>query len=175
MAVEPIPSLEFGSHHLLGMNLVGTVAIPSPFPATAKIFVVRYPVPSAAKPGEVNHKFFLKIVETINPSHVITRIVDPEQVRAIKWFPKPAAAGAVVEPAIKTGDQLRAEVAGLNWSKAGKDPLSSYEQPLHPEETAVVYVHETTPVLLRHEQTVPAAVSLAASPAMLAAACPHGK
>jgi hypothetical protein len=175
MAVEPIPSLEFSSHHLLGMNLVGTVPIPSPFPATAKVFVVRYPLPAGAKAGAAKPRDFLKLVETINPNHVITRIVDPEQVRAIKWFPKPAAAGAAVEPVLKSGDQLRAEIAGLDWSKAGKDPLSSYEQPLHPEETGVVYVHEAAPVLLRHEQTVPAAVSLAASPAMLAAACPHGK
>ena len=58
-------------------------------------------------------------------------------------------------------DQLRAEIAAIDWSKAVKDPGNSYEVPLHPDETAVAYVAEAAPLLLRHEQTLPASVSVA--------------
>jgi hypothetical protein len=181
MATEVVPSLEFGEHHLLGMNLVGTVALPSPFPATARLFVVRYPAATNGKPsdsrgGDGKARQFLKIVETINSNHLITRIVDPEQVRAVKWYPAmPHMSGGAEEPETETGEHLRGEIAAIDWSRAVKDPRSSYELPLHPDQSAVVYVAEAAPVLLRHEQTVPAAVSLSASPALLAAACPKGK
>jgi hypothetical protein len=175
MAHEPIPCLDFGAQQLLGLSLVGTVALPSPFPAVARLYVVRYPALTGAKGDEAKPRLFLKLVETINAHHVVTRIIDPQDVRAIRWTAaKPPAKGAVAEPVLQAGDQARAEIAAIDWGKAVKDPANSYEVPLHPDETAMVYVAEAAPVLLRHEQTLPASVSVAASPALLSAACPHG-
>lgn len=176
MAHEPTPCLDFGAHQLLGLCLVGTVAIPSPYPASARAFLVRYPAPAGVKGPEAKPRVFLKLIETINSHHVITRIVDPVHVRAVRWTSaKPAKAGAAApEPVLQSGDEFRAEVEAIDWSKAVKDPGNSYEVPIHPEETAVAHVAEAAPVLLRHEQTLPASVSVAASPALMAAACPHG-
>ena len=44
MAHVPVPSLDLGHDHLLGLNLVGTVGLPS-HPAGARIFAVRHPGP----------------------------------------------------------------------------------------------------------------------------------
>jgi len=151
------------------MDLVGTVPLPGPFPSTAKIFVVRYPPAPGAKGDEAKPRFFVKLVETINSNHVITRIISPEYLRAIRW--KPDAAAGAAEPPVESGDKVRADIAKIDWTKAVKDPRSSYEIPLKADHSGVVHVAESSPVLLRHEQTVPASVSHAVSPVMLAAPC----
>lgn len=174
MDQEPKPCLDFASQHLLGLSLVGSVPLPSPFPASARAFVIRYPAAPDAKGEAAGARLFLKLVENINHHHLITRIVDPANVSAIRWSAAKVPAGQPCESVLQSGDQLREEIAKIDWSKAVKDPASSYEVSIHPDETAVAFVKESAPVLLRHEQTLPAAVSVAASPAMMAAACPHG-
>ncbi len=169
MEKEVVPSLEFGADHILGLDLVGTVELPSPVPAAGRIYLVRYPSP----PGDqAQHKLFIKIVEKINDSHIITRIVSPEHVRAIR-FNSSGAAGTNTETTVLNGNQLRREIESIDWQNFVRDHRSSYEIELRPQQTGVVMVPESSPVILRHEQTVPAATSLSITPG--AQPCPHSR
>jgi hypothetical protein len=179
MASEPVPSLHLEPHHTLGLNLVGTVAFPSPFPADGRIFVVRHPAPKGAKGADAEPTYHAKIVQKLSDSHSITRFVAIDHVRLIRFRPpvapptaKPASPSkAAAEPLELSNEDLRREVKAVKWDEHIKDPNHTYQVELRPGRTGVVFVPEQAPVLLRHEATVPAATSLE-SP--LGAHCPHG-
>jgi hypothetical protein len=162
------PSTELGSDHMTALGLVGTVALPSPFPATGRIFVVRHPLPPGA--AENSRVFHIKIVQKINDSCLVTRLVDHKAVKLIRLQP------VREEPATKEGPfslgqkQIQDLVSGLQWDV--KDERASHEIEPHPQHTGIAFVPETEPVLLRAEMSVPAATSLEQimSPS---AKCPH--
>jgi hypothetical protein len=174
MEIDPIPCLELNEEHFLGLDLVGTVALPAPVPAVGRIYVVRSPPTKGAKGDAAKPRLLIKIVQKISESHVITRFVRPEHVRAIRLNP-PKGSAASVEPTWLTGDHVRSEIATYDWGKGtkDKDDRSHLEVELRKDQPGVVYVHETAPVLFRHEQTLPAATSLEIAPGLRAAACPH--
>ena len=180
MEIEPIPCLELNEEHFLGLELVGTVALPAPVPAVGRIYVVRSPPAKGAKGDAYKPRLLIKVVQRISESHVITRFVSPEHVRAIRLNP-PKGSAASVEPTWITGDQLRTEIATYEWGKGtkdkdkekDKDDRTHLEVELRKEQLGVVYVPENAPVLFRHEQTLPAATSLEIAPGLRAAACPH--
>ena len=168
MASEPVPSLQIEPHHMLGMNLVGTVALPSPFPAAARIFVVRHPAPKGAKGDKAKPVYHLKIVQELSETHSITRFVALDHVRLVRFnqsaegFPSPAAAVAkdASLPFRLENDDLRREIDAMAWEKTAKEGRGAYEVELYPERMGVVYVPERAPVLMRHECTVIAATSV---------------
>jgi hypothetical protein len=188
MASEPAPSLHIEAHHAVGLGLVGTVALPGPFPADGRIFVVRDPGHKGAKGADAKPHYHLKIVQKLSDSHSITRIVALEDVRLLRLNPQPlppAATSSPAKPAAHpsqySNDELQKEIAGIPWAQSIKDDRSSYESELFAARTGVVYVPEQAPVLMKFEATVPAAVSLESlvSPTGLcprtgaAIACPH--
>ncbi len=135
------------------MTLVGTVALPSPYPASgAASFVL------TDRDGDA--VIYVKIVQVVNPKRIITRFVKPEDVRAIRCKPEddevggpetwPLASPAATKKAIEAGE--KAIVA--HAKKAGVKYL---EEPWCP--AAILYVLEAAPVLHRHEAGVTAAVS----------------
>jgi hypothetical protein len=180
MASEPVPSLQVEPHHSLGLNLVGTVALPSPFPAEGRIYVVRHPAAPGAKGEDVKPTYHIKIVQKLSDSHSITRIVSLDHVRMIRFSQPGESVTKGTSPAGKAGptpselslDDLKKEVTAVPWAKAVKDENHSYEVELQPHRTGVVYVPEAAPVLLRHECTVTAATSLE-SIVGTGAFCPH--
>jgi hypothetical protein len=172
MENKPVPSLDLGAEHFLGLELVGTVELPSPFPAAGRIFVVRHPgsEPAAGEASQPRH--FIKVVQRINDSQTVTRFVGPEHVRAIRFRPAKAG-GAGEEPTLLSGDRLRAEMGSIDWVKPVKDQRSSHEIELRPEHVGTVLVPESAPVLLRLEQAMPAGLSQDALSILQPRPCPH--
>lgn len=162
------PTRELGSEHMTALGLVGTVALPSPFPATGRIFVVRHPLPQGA--AEDSRIFHIKIVQKINDSCIVTRLVDHESVNLIRFQPVSR------EPATKEGPfsldqkQIQELVSGLQWDV--KDERASHEIEPFPQHTGVAFVPENEPVLLRFELSVPAATSLE-QVLSVSIRCPH--
>ena len=151
------PSKELASEHMIALGLVGTVALPSPFPATARILVVRHPLPPRID-DESARKYHIKIVQTINDSCIITRLVDHKAVSLIRF--QPASAGESSKEGLLSLDHADVQklVSGLDWDVV--DERASHEIEPFPQHTGVVHVPETQPVLLRYELSVPAATSL---------------
>ncbi len=164
------PTTELGSEHLVALGLVGTVALPSPFPATARVFVVQLPPPPK---GDVQaaRKYHIKIVQKINDSCIITRFVDHNAVSLIRF--QPASEGESPEQGPFSLDHAGVQelVGGLKWDVV--DERASHEIEPFPQHTGVVHVPENQPVLLRYELSVPAATSLEQLMSR-APTCPHG-
>ncbi len=161
------PTTELGSEHLAALSLVGTVALPSPFPATGRILVVRPPAPK----GVAAPKYHIKVVQKINDSCTITRFVDHNAVNLIRF--QPATQGVPPELGPFSLDQagVKKLVGGLDWKVI--DDRASHEIEPFPQHTGVVHVPENQPVLLRYELSVPAATSLEQLMSR-GATCPHG-
>ncbi len=169
---KPVPSLELSAEHLLGLDLVGTVELPSPFPATGRVFLVRHPGAEGGSADATPARFFIKLVQRISDSQTITRFVGPEHVRAIHLRPaKPG--GAAEEATLLSGEQLRRELGTIEWSKAVEDNRLAHEVELRPGHVGVIRVPESAPVLLRLEQTVSAALSIDVLAGLRPGPCPH--
>ncbi len=164
------PTTELGSDHLVALSLVGTVALPSPFPATARVFVVQLPPPPQVKDVSARN-YHIKIVQKINDSCAITRFVDHNAVKLIRF--QTATEGVPPELGPFSLDQAGVQklVGGLDWKVI--DDRASHEIEPFPQHTGVVHVPENQPVLLRYELSVPAATSLEQLMSR-GATCPHG-
>jgi hypothetical protein len=163
---QPVPSVELSAEHMTNLDLVRTVSLPSPFPATARVFVVRHPGAKQPSGKEGRPKFHIKVVQTINESYIVTRYVSPDYVRQIRLQPEK---GDLVRPVAISGEQVHKDIEAILWEAAA---VGSQEAELYPGRTGVVIVPEDAPVILRHEQFVPAATSL--EPAFVPRLqCPH--
>jgi len=168
-AKKGAPSKELGAEHLVALSLVGTVGLPSPFPATGRILVVRLPLPPGID-DESARKFHIKIVQTINDSCIITRFVDHNAVSMIRFQPASEGESSKEKPFSLDHTEVRKLVGGLEWDVL--DERASHEIEPFPQHTGVVHVAETQPVLLRYELSVPAATSLEQLMSRVAR-CPH--
>ena len=187
MASEPVPSLQIDPHHVQGLKLVGTVALPSPFPAEGQVFVVRHPAPKEAKGDAAKPTYHVKIVQKLSEvvfDHAVrgpracsfgpvrpTAGASAETPRPPERVATSRQAAATKEPAEKTdspparelsNDDLRKEVEDVSWARTAiaEDDRHALEVELRPRQTGVVFVPEQAPVLLRYECTVTAATSL---------------
>jgi hypothetical protein len=146
----PTPSSELGSNQRLALTLVGTVQLPSPVPATGRVFIGINPHHDEALPT-ASPQFFLKSVQTVSSRHVITRIFDLAHLRAVGL---PAATGE--EYAYPTRETHLLEGNILDEIKRAQQLLrqaaTTTTQPEALElllyEDAVLHVREDAPVLL---------------------------
>jgi hypothetical protein len=143
--------------------LVGTVTLPSPYPASgAASFVL------TDWGGDT--VIYVKIVQVVNKKRIITRFVKPEDIVAIRSEPAhdkahnpetwPLLGPAKTKKELETGEKTiiaDAATAGVTY----------LEELWHA--AAILYVREAAPVLHRYEAGVTAAVS-AESPDMFAPA-----
>jgi hypothetical protein len=172
MDSEPVPSLELTAEHLLGLDLVGTVELPSPFPAAGRVFLVRHPGAEGSAAAPAQPRLFLKLVQRLSDSQTVTRFVSPEHVRGVRFRPsKPGEAPE--EPTLVSGESIRREIGAIDWTKSVKDQRTAHEVELRPGHLGVLHVPESAPVLVRLEQTVPAALSLDALAGLRPSPCPH--
>ena len=162
------PSKDLGMEQMTGLGLVGTVALPSPFPATGRILVVRHPLPSGD--DESARKYHIKIVQSINDSCTITRFVDHKGVSLIRFQPSSQGESAKEGPFSLDRAAVQKMVSSQSWDVV--DERASHEIEPFPEHTGVVHVPESQPVLLRHDLSVPAATSLEQAMGR-GFACPH--
>ena len=168
MDSKPVPSAELSTQHLTNLDLVGTVGLPSPFPATARIFVVRHPGPKSPDKADKS-KYHIKIVQTINESHIVTRYVSPKYVRLIRLQSQKGEPAESATPTLISSEQMKKDIRAIKWDSAA---VGSHEAELYPGRTGVVFVPEDAPVILRHEHFVAAAMSLE-HPITPQGQCPH--
>ncbi len=163
------PSNDLGPEHMTALSLVGTVALPSPFPATARILVIRHPLPPGSN-DESSRKYHIKIVQPINDSCTITRFVDHKAVSLIRFYPANPGESSQDGPLKLDQAAVQKLVSDQQWDVL--DERASHEIEPYPQHTGVVQVPEAQPVLLRYDVSVPAATSLEQVMGQ-GFACPH--
>ncbi len=76
LAQQPYQTFEFGNEQKIALALTGTITIPSPCPASARIFIGIMPRLNAASA----ERYFLKIVEVIADKYITTRFVNVKDI-----------------------------------------------------------------------------------------------
>jgi hypothetical protein len=160
---NPTPILAYGDAQITALALAGTVALPSPFPASARISMVISPEPSEDGTS-TEQRFSLKLVEVIGDKLVVTRFVRVEHVRAIRFR---SGSNTNKEPwtwQLKTSQELYAdfrttedELKAHSQTFKSAGTKFSFEQNLETGTRGIVYVPEIAPVLVRTEVAVVAA------------------
>ena len=135
----------------------GTVALPSPFPASGQVRLIWYP----SETGKTT-QIFLKVFHSIGPRLRIARLVKLEDVRAIRYRgPLPPAQSRDPKPKqkAKNEEQATAQEQG-EWSQLTSEELQAIVTQQISALTAdsgdiilltnaILYVGETAPVLMQ--------------------------
>lgn len=155
--ILPTPTCDFGSEQRAAFALSGTIGLPSPFPAAARIFIGIMPQSESGDPGAAP-RFILKLVERIGFKLIVTRFVELDDVRAMRIR---SGTGKAEDPwtwTFQTAEALheRIQAAKVALRGAAKDG-AAYELPFAAENVGIVYIPESSPVLVRTEYGVPAA------------------
>jgi hypothetical protein len=155
--------LAYGAEQIAALALAGTVALPSPFPASARISMVMSPE-NSDDGTSTEQQFSLKLVEVIGDKLIATRFVSLDNVRAIRFR---TGSNTNTDPWIwrlKTSRELSADFRTTNdglkdYSQTFKNAGTKFlfEQNLESGTQGIVYVPETAPVLVRTEVAVVAA------------------
>ena len=147
MASDSTPSGPFSSRQAVVFALAGTVALPSPRPATGQVFLGvtskhnGNPLLPTAFP-----KYYVKSIETVNDSLRITRIINLDDLKAIGFITR-ATLSHPETFETKTVDHkdivksLEAGIKGLVDGNGGEEVLLF--------EAVVLYVPEGAPVFVR--------------------------
>jgi hypothetical protein len=145
---SPTPVADFGESQRLALALTGTVALPSPYPASAEVFLGINPFHDDALPMG-SPKFFLKGVQRVSAKQVTTRIFSLSALRAVglptatgEEYCYPTRRTHLIEGEI--AEKIKTAQQHLQASAAATS--GSYEVALFAD--AVLYVREATPVLM---------------------------
>jgi hypothetical protein len=171
MPDPPKPTSEFAVEQSNAHALAGTVMLPSPFPAAARIYVGIKPRNDAASV----ERFYLKIVEVASDHHVVTRLLNLDDLRALRLRPEPGGYSDLKQWTLRTTDDLVKELDDVKAAlrKAASGDLGAHEVSLFPavpvpapgvasaravqpaqatvEREGIIHVHEAAPVLVRVE------------------------
>lgn len=151
-------SSELGPDQEIALAVTGTAALPSPFPATARVSLLIIPGLKVGQREGVA-RYFLKSVQVISPRCIVTRTVGLDDVRAI-GYPSSGSEGEwTIAPIGRCAAQIDAAIEASKPAEA--DAGFSYEIPLFDQ--AVLHVIEHAAVLHRQEYGLTAAVSAEAS------------
>ncbi len=161
MDARPVRPSEFGPKQELAFALTGTVALPSPFPATGQVFLLIV-AGAPEREGPQALKFFLKSVQVVNSQCIATRTIARDAVRAIGYYSKGGQETRDGEWTVVPIDRLpQIALAATQAAEAREiDRSGSLEFLLF--ENAVLYVPESAQVLHRLEFGLTAAVSAVA-------------
>jgi hypothetical protein len=144
--------MDFHPSHQAAIKLAGTVALPSPFPASGAVSIV-------VAPEDGEHETYLRIVQAITAKRIITRFVRLADVRAIKAPTTPGSPEGPETWALIGPKQIQRMIADMEKklrASASKSGASTESEWLP---SAIVYVPESAPVLHRNDVGVTAAVS----------------
>ncbi|MGO9914874.1 MAG: hypothetical protein ACLQIB_09210 [Isosphaeraceae bacterium] len=161
MKARLVRSSEFGPKQEMAFSVTGTVAIPSPIPATGEVsaLLVVQDTQDKKEQSNLNFKTLLKSVQVVNQQCVVTRIVAYDSVRAVAFYSdgdKEARDGEwTVVPASRLAPMLAPALQALK--EVDKERGGTFEFPLF--ERAVLYVSESASILHRVEFGLTAAVS----------------
>lgn len=158
----------FGFHHRTALALAGTIPLPSPFPASGRVYLIG--VANTQTTNGNGHSngvdFYLKSVQVISERNILSRTLEIDSVRAI-GFHRPSEHKDHDRPPHVNGDDWQvvpiddsntvAEAMqrlrdARNGSQNGSLEVLLYEK-------AVLYVREAAPVLHHQELGITAAIS----------------
>jgi hypothetical protein len=144
---QAVPSHEFGQATKEALAKATTVMLPSPPPASGRLFIGINPDFNPDLPFGSPH-FFLRLVQTVSPKQVIMRIVDLNELRGVS-LPAPSTdedrALRVFRTVNDIADVIKTTTDSLTAAEVAKRGV--YEVCLF--EDAVIYVPEWAPVFLR--------------------------
>ena len=168
MPENAIPTQEFSHEQKAALALAGTVALPSPFPASARILIGIMPQPDATIP----RRYYLKIVEFIDDTCNVTRLVNLDDLRAVRLVPESGLVEDLSAWTLLTAEDLypTLERAKDSLKQAASTTFRAFELPLFPDDSGngesgppvpngpdappdrkgVVYVPETAPHVDAH-------------------------
>ena len=153
------PSLEFGPEQRAAFAISGAIALPSPFPASARITMGI--MPRSTTPGadaDAASQFFLKLVERLRDNDIVTRLVSLKDLRAIRFLSAPAQPGYPWAWTLKTREDLftdlntaRKSLESALDSAGSPGPSFSFEVDLDSGTQGILYVPEASQILVRLE------------------------
>jgi hypothetical protein len=156
---SPFPSDNFGLAAMEALAKAGTVMLPSPPPASGTLYLGINPhhnpdLPSAAP------QYYLRLVQTVGPKQVITRIVGLDGLRGVSLPAGSTAAGGAsrVFSTVNTiAEDLAHAMDALTKAKANKP--GAHEVCLFKD--AVIHVPESASVFVRVQHEFEFAASAA--------------
>jgi hypothetical protein len=135
--------MDFPKHFHKAHALAGTVAVPSPFPASGELFVV----PKEPKPP--TDRRYVKLVQIVHDQHFRTWFIDWDDIRGADV---PDTSGNGNAWKFIHGAQVRADLKKHEaGAKAPEDPVYA---------KAIIHLHKAAPVITRHEFATAAAESI---------------
>ena len=144
MPTSPFPSDELGAEQRLAFALAGTVALPSPFPASGQLSLGTTAGGARNFVSETSDHY-LRLVHVISPKLVITRFLALEDVRAVSL---PGKTLADPRQSLTRSDSNFSQVIDKAKTQLTKGPKAGLnETVVFPD--VIIYVPETAPVLLR--------------------------
>ena len=134
--------MDFLAEHKPALAVTGAVALPFPFPASARVSVVT----PAKEHGLAEH--YIKIVQVVGEKQFNTWFVERKDLRAMR-VPAPASGGPVHHAGwiLQPEDTLKKDIDAAVKKLAPDKGV--YEVPLYPK--AIALVGESVPVITRHE------------------------
>jgi hypothetical protein len=160
MPSDPRPSNEFGPRRARIFAMAGAVALPSPRPATAKVWLGSSPAfHSSEITLSVLPQLYLKSVQNVHNAQQVTRIVSLSDLRAVDLTASRDPSGQPATFEFKTVEHPDIADAIKKAKRLLDDARGSQEVFLFDD--AVIYVPEIAPVFVRivYEFGVTAAVA----------------
>ncbi len=150
MESNPSRSTDFGPNQRIALALAGTVPVPSPVPASGRVYLGINPqhdeslIANAGSP-----RFFLKVIQKVSAKQVITRIFALAELRAVSLLSTLGEGEGYearqLQPVEEFHDQLLYAKARLEEAATRAEGV--YDLLLFHD--AVLYVREAAPVLVR--------------------------
>ena len=158
MSDEPFSTDDFGPAQRIALALAGTVALPSPPPASGRVFIGLNPSAEARSAPAQDHvtyalglpRYFIRSVQTVSDQQSITRIFDLDELRAVKLPLSSVRSGKDEHSNILPAAEVAAEVDRIKRELEKLRPNGQagvLEVLWYPE--AVLFVPEAAPVFVR--------------------------
>jgi hypothetical protein len=153
------PSDHFGPAAMEALAKAGTVTLPSPPPASGMLYLGINPDHNPDLPS-VGPRYYLRLVQTVSPMLVVTRIVGLNDFRGIS-LPAPAMAEGRASRQFRTVNGVHEDIKSAidTLAKAEAKNPGVYEVLLFKD--AVIYVPESAPVFMRIQHNLEHGVSAA--------------
>lgn len=148
--------------------MAGTIPLPSPYPASGKVFLIGVWHPHEMGSNGQTHgiDFYLKSVQVISERNTISRTLEIDSVRAVGFHQCSEGNGQLHS---QNGNGAGWAVVPVHESKRLADAMQRFHETPHESqqcssevllyENAVLYVREAAPVLHHQELGITAAVS----------------
>lgn len=143
--------MEFQREQRVVFALAGTVAIPSPFPAHARISMGVFPRPQDCHSDTYTYQYYLKLTQSCGDREVETRVVRLEDLRAVRSCVRECHYYGPEDWTLRTADDLCAVLAEKKAALLQMAATPGVEPEIELDPRAILYVPSDAPVLVRTE------------------------